>query len=156
MSSIEWETPQDFFNALDLEFNFTVDACASPDNAKCSHYWTQQDDALDKDWSNDIVWMNPPYNRDVWKWVRKAYTESLKGATVVCLIQSKSTDSEMWHKWVMKASEWRFVRDRLHFKKNGKGARANISSVIVIFRPYFHGDYPIAKAIDTKGNIIKL
>lgn len=151
MRNIEYETPKDFFATLDQEFNFTIDVCATPENTKCARYYTQQHDALDRDWSKEVVWMNPPYNGDIAKWIRKAYLESLKGATVVCLIQSRSTDSKMWHSYVMKASEWRFVADRLHFICNGKAARANISSVVVIFRPNSEGGAPKVCSIDTKG-----
>ena len=30
-----WATPKDFFDRLDAEFGFTLDACALPENAKC-------------------------------------------------------------------------------------------------------------------------
>ena len=150
--STEWETPQDFFDALNAEFGFTIDVCASAENAKCPRYWTKYGNTLDYDlWSKEICWMNPPYDRDIWKWVQKAWTEAQKGATVVALIQGRSTDTKMWHEWVMKSSEIRFIRDRLHFKLNGKAARANISSVVVVFRPFCQGP-PIVSSIDTKGN----
>lgn len=29
-----WSTPQDFFNKLNEEFDFTIDVCALPENAK--------------------------------------------------------------------------------------------------------------------------
>lgn len=153
MASTEWETPQAFFDTLNAEFEFTVDVCASSEDAKCNRFWTRQDDVLDKDWSSEVAWMNPPYNKDIWKWMRKAYREAQKGAIVVCLIQSRSSDSEMWHRWVMKASEWRFVRDRLHFLKNGIAGRANLSSVVVIYRPFCQGP-PIVSGIDNKGNSV--
>lgn len=28
-----WETPQEFFDKLNREFDFTLDACATPENA---------------------------------------------------------------------------------------------------------------------------
>ena len=33
-NSGEWETPQAFFDKLDREFRFTLDACATDENAK--------------------------------------------------------------------------------------------------------------------------
>lgn len=36
----DWETPQDLFDELDREFHFTLDAAASPSNAKCAKYYT--------------------------------------------------------------------------------------------------------------------
>ncbi len=151
--SIEWETPQDFFDAFDREFHFTIDAAASQLNHKCFHYWDEYTDGLKKNWSKDRVWLNPPYNKSIGKWMQKAYQSSQKGGLVVCLIQGRSTDTKMWHDYVMKASEIRFIKDRLHFGNNGKFARANISSVIVIFKPYCKGP-PITRSIDTKGELL--
>lgn len=45
-----WATPQDFFDRLDAEFHFTLDPCALPDNAKCSKFFTPEDDGLLQDW----------------------------------------------------------------------------------------------------------
>lgn len=60
-------TPQDFFDKLNKEFNFTLDVCATPQNAKCKAYYTESDDGLSMNWygnydgSTDVIWMNPPY-----------------------------------------------------------------------------------------------
>ncbi len=154
MSSTEWETPQNFFDSLNAEFHFTVDVCASAENNKLPQYWGRQDYALGKDWSHDICWMNPPYNQDIWKWVEKAYLESQKGATVVTLIQGRSTDTKMWHNYVMRSSEICLIKDRLQFKRDGVSARANISSVVVVFRPFCQGP-PVVCSIDTKGKFLE-
>lgn len=61
----EWATPQDLFNKLNDEFNFTLDPCASEQNYKCDKYYTIQDDGLKQDWSSEIVFMNPPYGREI-------------------------------------------------------------------------------------------
>lgn len=111
----EWATPKDFYDILNKEFNFTLDPCATKQNAKCNKYFTIDDDGLKQDWSNDIVFMNPPYGREIKNWVEKAYKESVKGAVVVCLIPSR-TDTRYWHDWIFnKASEIRFVKGRLKF-----------------------------------------
>jgi hypothetical protein len=46
-----WSTPQDFFEILHTEFGFTLDACATADNAKCARYFTPEQDGLQQDWS---------------------------------------------------------------------------------------------------------
>lgn len=46
-----WSTPQDFFNKLNEEFDFTIDVCALPENAKCERYFTPEDDALKQKWT---------------------------------------------------------------------------------------------------------
>ena len=125
-----WETPWNFFKRLDDEFHFTLDVCASETNAKCSKYFTVADDGLSRKWGGQICWMNPPYGREMPKWIRKAYDESLSGSVVVCLIPSR-TDTKVWHECCMKAAEIRFVKGRIKF---GDGANsAPFPSAVVIF-----------------------
>ena len=128
----EWSTPQDFFDELDKEFNFTLDPCATSENAKCNKYFTVEDDGLKRDWSKDIVFMNPPYGRDIKYWIKKAYEESLKGATVVCLIPSR-TDTAYWHNYIFgKADDIRFIKGRLKF--GGSKNPAPFPSAIIIYK----------------------
>jgi len=127
--SNEWTTPNDFYEELNKEFNFTLDPCCTKENAKCSKYFTKEDDGLEQDWSKDIVFMNPPYAREIKHWVKKAYEESLKGATVVCLIPAR-TDTSYWHDYCFKG-DVRFLRGRLKFSNKGS---APFPSAVVIFK----------------------
>ena len=128
----EWSTPQAFFDELNKEFNFTLDPCATSENAKCTKYFTVEDDGLKQDWSNDIVFMNPPYGREIKYWVQKAYEESLKGATVVCLIPAR-TDTAYWHNYIFgKADDIRFIKGRLKF--GGSKNPAPFPSAIIIYK----------------------
>ena len=128
----EWSTPQDFFDELDKEFNFTLDPCSTSENAKCAKYFTVEDDGLKQDWSNDVVFMNPPYGREIKHWIKKAYEESLNGATVVCLIPSR-TDTTYWHDYIFgKAYDIRFVRGRLKF--GGSKNSAPFPSAVIIYK----------------------
>ena len=90
-----WATPQDFFDALDAEFGFTLDVCATADNAKCPRYFTADDDGLSQEWAG-VCWMNPPYGREIGQWMSKAVDASTNGATVVCLVPAR-TDTAWWH-----------------------------------------------------------
>ena len=125
-----WETPQEFFNKLDKEFNFTLDPCCTEETAKCKKYYTPRENGLIQDWTNETVFMNPPYGREISDWLKKAYEESLKGTLVVCLIPSR-TDTKYWHDYCMKASEIRFIKGRLKFG-NSKNS-APFPSAIVVF-----------------------
>ena len=84
-----WETPQDFFEKLDREFGFELDVCALPENAKCSRYFSPMDDGLEQDWTG-VCWCNPPYGREIEKWVKKAYISAIEGATVVMLLPART------------------------------------------------------------------
>ena len=130
-SSEEWGTPQKLFNRLNQEFNFTLDICASKENAKCHKYYTKEENALKKEWGG-IIWMNPPYGRQIGNWVKKAKEAARQEkATVVCLLPAR-TDTAWWHDYVMKANEIRLIRGRLKFG-DGKGS-APFPSAIVVFK----------------------
>lgn len=50
----EWATPQDLFDALDATFHFTLDPCATPENAKCAKFYTKEQDGLKQDWGGTL------------------------------------------------------------------------------------------------------
>lgn len=128
---MDWETPRDFFDRLDQEFEFELDVCATPETAKCQRYYTPETDGLARNWTG-TCWMNPPYGSEIADWMEKAYNESLNGATVVCLVPSR-TDTNWWHNYAMKASEIRFVWGRLRF--GGAETSAPFPSAVIIMRP---------------------
>lgn len=136
MSSLtdQWATPQSFFDELDKEFGFTLDACASKWNHKVDNYFDEETNALIQDWTG-IVWMNPPYGRTIKHWMKKAYESSREGATVVCLIPAR-TDTAWWHDYAAKG-EVRFIRGRIKFvDESGNGTNpAPFPSAVVIFKP---------------------
>ena len=107
-----WSTPQDFFDKQNTIHGFTLDVCATDDNAKCTRYFTEADDGLAQPWVG-VCWMNPPYGRTIGQWMRKAYESSQAGATVVCLVPSR-TDTKWWHDYAMKG-QIEFIRGRLKF-----------------------------------------
>ncbi len=153
MPSVEYETPQDFFDNLNREFKFNLDVCATTENAKCSRFLTSDQDALSQEWQG-ICWMNPPYDKSINLWLKKAYETSQKGYAVVCLIQGRSSDTKWWHDYVMRASEIRYIKDRLHFGMNKIFNRANISSIVVVFRSFCQGPPKIC-SINTMGKRLK-
>jgi len=113
-ASMEWATPPEVFKALDDEFHFTLDPCCTDENAKCRTHYTAVVNGLKQPWAPHRVFMNPPYGRQVGKWIKKAYQESQAGALVVCLIYAK-TDTSWWHDYVLPYGEIRFIRGRIHF-----------------------------------------
>ena len=75
----EWETPQDLFDRLNDEFHFTLDVCATKENAKTTFYFTREQDGLKQDWNGETVWCNPPYGRQMQLWIEKCYKHSVGG-----------------------------------------------------------------------------
>jgi len=139
-NSDSWETPQDLFNKLNKEFHFTLDVCATKESAKCSKFFTKENNALIQDWSKDVCFMNPPYSRIQDKFVKKAKEEADKGATVVCLLPAR-TDTKRFHGFIWNEIDnccrervgIRFLKGRLKFG-NSKNS-APFPSMVVIFYP---------------------
>lgn len=141
--SNEWETPKDLFDRLNDEFNFNLDTAATDDNYLCDNYFTIGNDALSQDWAKyGNSFCNPPYGRAIGKFIEKAYIESKKGCIVVMLIPSR-TDVKMFHKYIMRAKEIRFIKGRLKFinrllpswnkEGNFKVSPAPFPSMLVVF-----------------------
>lgn len=78
-NSDNWATPTKLFETLNKEFHFNLDPCASHDNHKCPAYFTIEEDGLIQDWGLSTVFINPPYGREIGKWVKKAYEHSKRG-----------------------------------------------------------------------------
>jgi site-specific DNA-methyltransferase (adenine-specific) len=133
---MDWCTPNDFFTKLNNEFHFTLDAAASKANAKCDSFYTQEDDALSKDWEGETVFVNPPYGREIGDWVKKAYEESRKPNTVVVMLIPARTDTKYFHEYIIGKSDIRFLKGRLKFEyEDGSGAwAAPFPSMVVIFK----------------------
>lgn len=106
-SSEEWSTPQDFFDKLNDEFHFTVDVCSTHENAKCEKHYTKDDDGLSQDWTGETVWCNPPYGRQMQKWIRKCAEHGNKGGLAVMLIPAR-TDTKAFHEFIYGKAEIRF------------------------------------------------
>lgn len=131
-----WCTPQAFFDKLNKEFSFTLDAAATEKTKKCHACFTPETDGLSQSWNiGGAVFCNPPYGREIGKWVRKAYEESKRGATVVLLIPAR-TDTHYFHDYILGKAEIRFIRGRLKFTDEDGNARfpAPFPSMVVVYR----------------------
>jgi phage N-6-adenine-methyltransferase len=127
----EWETPQELFNKLDAVFHFQADVCANKDNAKCANFYSKEENGLAQDWLG-TCWMNPPYGKGIYDWVKKAYQSAKdNNATVVCLLPAR-TDTKWWHEFCLNAEVY-FIKGRLKFGDATNSAP--FPSAIVIFRP---------------------
>jgi len=99
-ATAEWETPQWLFDELHKRFCFTLDVCATPDNAKLPRYFTPADDGLSQSWQGERCFCNPPYGRQIGKWAAKSRQESVTGALVVGLLPAR-TDTSWWQQNVL-------------------------------------------------------
>jgi phage N-6-adenine-methyltransferase len=128
-----WATPQWLYDELDKEFDFKLDAACSRENCKCkTGLFVGAIDSLTAKWHiYESIWLNPPYGRTIGKWIKKAYEESLKGCTVVCLLPAR-TDTKWFHDYIYNTAETRFIKGRLKFGDSKNSAP--FPSMIVIFK----------------------
>ena len=89
-------TPIDIWDDLSKEFDFTLDACASDTNHLLPRYYTKDNSCLDKDWTNEVVYLHPMFDIYIPKFVEKAYNE--KCLTVMLL--PASTHTRYFHKYI--------------------------------------------------------
>ena len=111
----EWSTPQDLFDKLNEEFHFDLDVCANESNHKCALYYDREQDGLKMPWVGHVVWCNPPYGREIGKWVKKAYFEYRAHGTTIVMLLPARTDTRWFHNYVLWKSHIRFLQGRLKF-----------------------------------------
>lgn len=139
-ASNEWATPHRLFDRLNVLWGpFDLDPCCTDATHKCNTWITEKQNGLGQSWAvkgpGTKVFMNPPYGREIGKWVQKAFEESQKGCIVACLIPSR-TDTQWWHKYCMNAHTIVFFKGRIRFEQNGKSGTvsAPFPSCLVLFR----------------------
>lgn len=135
-----WTTPRKFFDELNKEFRFTLDAAALQASTLIPDNWYGPDhpdpnrrDAFKCLWTADAggghIYLNPPYGRVIGKWMAKANREAAIGATVVCLVPAR-TDTNWWHDYCIQ-HEVRFIKGRLKFG-DGKNSAPFPSALVII------------------------
>lgn len=133
---MNWCIPQKFYDELNEEFHFVLDPAATDETAKCSLYYTPETDGLSQSWDcGGAVFCNPPYGREIGKWVKKAYEESQKTEHPIVLLIPARTDTNYFHDYIYGKAEIRFLRGRLRFaRENGTAyAAAPFPSMIAIY-----------------------
>ena len=113
---MDWCTPQDFFDRLNEEFGFVLDAAATDKTAKCTLYYTPETDGLSQSWDRGgAVFCNPPYGREIGKWVKKAYEEARGGGVRRCTAYSRSNRYDLF--------------SRLHIRESGNPVCARAATL---------------------------
>ena len=127
----EWETPDKLFHILNEVFEFDLDLAATKKNTKCEKYYTIDDNALTKKWS-DRCWLNPPYGKEIKGFMNKAAIFS--GKTLVCLVPAR-TDTQWFHNCIKNVSSICFLKGRVKFFNPNvkKSTSAPFPSMLLIF-----------------------
>lgn len=109
-NKLDTKTSNWLVDELSQVFHWNLDVCSSEPNV-CSNYFDEQDNGLSQDWVG-LCWMNPPYGKQISKWIEKAKESD---CTTVCLIPAR-TDTKWWQDNIPHASLVVFIRGRLKFE----------------------------------------
>ncbi len=112
--SVEWFTPKIVFDTLNVNFDLDPASSNMVNNVPTKKYFTESDNGLKKDW-NGFVWLNPPYSRNMEKWVEKF----INHGNGIMLLFSR-TDTKLFHNFLINADCFVFARGRISFEPNGK------------------------------------
>lgn len=144
--SIYWETPPKFFDHLNEHYRFTLDVCATPENAKCKEFFTEIDNALLNYWATNIegtrlsargiCYMNPPYGALITKFIERAEMQIRVGfAERVVALLPANTDPFWFHEYIYRCpfASYKFLEGRLWFLDENKvpQKKTNVKNMVV-------------------------
>src|SRR5689334_16543556 len=117
-TSVEWYTPSHVLEALGATSElvkpkrppFDIDPCAAPARYRnrlpeiasqhlCVHdQFSSQGDGLTNDWGPDSksVWLNPPYGREMDRWLKKMSEHSNGVALIFARTDTKAFQEYIW------------------------------------------------------------
>jgi phage N-6-adenine-methyltransferase len=106
----EWATPHDVFHFLNNKYGpFLFDLAADSSNAKCTGFFSKEDDALKQDWDQLQVldlWCNPPYSRGMQgAFVKKARELAETSSKSVTLLVQAVMDTAWFHDHVLAGAD---------------------------------------------------
>jgi len=130
----ELETPPWLFKQLDRVFHFDIDACASPANYLCPHFYTKEISFLDADIAEGLtVWMNPPYSNPG-PFLDRSFVLSSMGVTTVALIKGDPS-TRWWQYTVENKATLKWIPKRIRFYLNGEPTKfpASFPSILAIY-----------------------
>lgn len=139
-----WCTPQDFFDKLNEEFSFTLDAAATDKTAKCPLYFTPETDGLKSSWkvAGGVQYFAIPrmgaksasgFKRHTKR--RRPERRLFFSFQRVPIQVPARTDTSYFHDFIYHKAEIRFIRGRLRFTDDDGNAAdpAPFPSMLVIY-----------------------
>jgi phage N-6-adenine-methyltransferase len=125
--STDWLTPNEIIDlVVEMLGSIDLDPCASESdifNIPAKMYYTEWSNGLDKKWEGK-VYVNPPYGKDISKWIYKAIHEYNDGnASEIILLIPARTDTR-WFQDLFKSGNfvWCAWKGRLKFSNSVNSA----------------------------------
>ena len=148
----EWLTPPWITDTLGP---FDLDPC-SPIHRPwptAQNHLTISDNGLNTDWpTNHLIWCNPPYGRETFKWLNKLAKHPAGGiALIFARTETKGFHQEVWDK----ATSILFLQGRLRFHHvtGQQGGTANAPSCLIAYGQEANNRL---HRIATKGKLVLL
>lgn len=150
MDRNEWATPQWLFDYFNAQYHFTLDPCATPENAKCERYFTKEQDGLKQDWGiSGWAFVNPPYGRGLLEpWVEKCFDQASPPTPFACgsvMLLPSRTERPWFHLLIKWAAEVNFIKGRIPFvpPPGVKPSTNRENSIIAVVDPRYTGQLVI-------------
>lgn len=149
-SKQDYGTPDDLLTAIKMRLcieGFGLDIAASPENAVCKPFYTEEMNALSegRPWRSldpelPWSWLNPPYT-NIYPWAEKAAKQAQCGAQIIMLVPA-SPGSQWWFDWVTPYAYVTYLHGRPIFKgtpinpKTGKQDAYPKDCALLLYTPY--------------------
>lgn len=137
--TVEHGTPPEIFEPLNKEFNFTLDAAATDENALCDAYYTKEEDGSQQDWAGHTVWCNPPFDAASLQAFTSQAIRMVASGVLTALHVPAKTD-QPWFHWLWERFEagiwrveFRWIKGRVKYV--GNKDTAPFPSLTVIIGP---------------------
>ena len=140
----DWGTPQAFIWWLEhrYQFKFDLDVCAHSGNNKVPAFFTVDDDCLISDWFGRNVWMNPPFGRELPKFINRALEQvAINKGKMNCWILVPARTCTKWAHKLFNSKELVkiiFFKGRFNFdfERNIGGFNAPFPSMLIQIRGF--------------------
>lgn len=140
----DWCTPDVVLELVREVGDIGLDPATGPGNVVgAKSFFTPQDNGLSQPWvGHGLVFVNPPYGRQLGEWTAHARMQAKCGAEIIALLPAR-TDTRWWQNDVLTAERICFWQGRLRFR--GAPAPAPFPSALVYWQGNKHVDYKDAQ-----------
>jgi hypothetical protein len=120
-----WRTNQILFDALDRQYHFRFDCCATAENTKCAKYSSNFENTNKV--INGAAWMNPPFSI-----ARQMFVKFFKVVrSGVAIYRCENLETAIWQEIIFPGAYWVFIPNRRVSYEGMAGSGARFPSALV-------------------------
>jgi site-specific DNA-methyltransferase (adenine-specific) len=112
-----WCTPSWILTLVEKVGPIGLDPCSNMESGvRATERWEKSDDGLSREWGgHGLVYVNPPYGREIGPWMVKCRDEGRRGVEIIALVPSR-TDTRWFQDCALTADQILLYRGRLVFE----------------------------------------